>query len=101
MFSDCPLKVFLCSLTFRLQDDVCAQFGTRGQLVHPSLLFAHFKIWDQHMKNDFVARQIESELSSRMRNLPGICCPRDAARPEGLGLLFNGMAEDVRGFLIF
>lgn len=100
MFSDCPLKVFLSSLTFPLQDDVCAQFGTRGQLVHPSLLFAHFKIWDQHMKNDFVARQIESELSSRMKNLPGICSQRDAVSPEGLGLLFNDMALDVRGLLM-
>lgn len=52
------------------------------------------------MKNDFVARQIESELSSRMRNLPGICSPRDAVSPEGLGLLFNYTAEDARGFLM-
>lgn len=43
------------------------------------------------MKNDFVARQIESELSSRVTDLPGICTQRDAERPEVFGLYLTGV----------
>lgn len=56
------------------------------------------------MKNEFVARQIESESSCRMKHLPVIRAPKDAVSPEGLlsyDLAVHGFrCERISGDLI-
>lgn len=56
------------------------------------------------MKNEFVAKQIESESSCRLKHLPVIRAPKDAVSPEGLlsyDLAVHGFrCERISGDLI-